>query len=98
VRNADGGIVKAMDSNPRISLLYRDSKTRTTLIAQGRGHVETSPEIRERVFQLAPEVEQNHDPGRKGAALVIDLVSLQGGTVRGMVRVAPAQPGASVRA
>jgi hypothetical protein len=91
VRNADGGIVKTMARNNRVSLLYRDSKVRTTLIMQGRGHVETSPAVRERVFQLSPEVEQNHDPGRKGAALIIDIVSLQGSTVRGMVKVAPPQ-------
>jgi len=71
VRNADGGIVRTMARNNRVSLLYRDSKVRTTLIMQGRGHVETDPSVRERVFQLAPEVEQNHDPFRKGAALII---------------------------
>jgi hypothetical protein len=91
VRNADGGMVRTMASNNRVSLLYRDSKVRTTLIVQGRGHVETSPDVRERVFQLAPEVEQNHDPARKGAALIIDILSLQGTTVRGMVKVAPPQ-------
>jgi Pyridoxamine 5'-phosphate oxidase len=90
VRNADGGIVRAMERNNRVSLLYRDSKVRTTLIIQGRGHIEADPFVRERVFLLAPEVEQNHDPGRNGAALIIDVVSLQGSTVRGMVRVAPA--------
>jgi hypothetical protein len=89
VRNAEGGIVKNVARNPRVSLLYRDSKTRTTLITQGRAHVETSPEVRERVFQLSPEVEQNHDPGRKGAALIIDISQLGGSTVRGQVRVAP---------
>jgi hypothetical protein len=89
VRNADGGIIKTMARNPRISMLYRDSKLRTTLVIQGRGHVETDPAIRERVFLLSPEVEQNHDPGRKGAALIIDVTSLGGSTVRGMVRVAP---------
>jgi hypothetical protein len=89
VRNAEGGIVRTMARNDRVSLLYRDSKTRTTLIVQGRGHVETSPAIRERVFQLAPEVEQNHDPARKGAALIIDITTLQGTSVRGMVKVAP---------
>jgi hypothetical protein len=90
VRNADGGIVKAAGSaNNRLSLLYRDSKVRTTLIIQGRGHVETDPAIRERVYQLAPEVEQNHDTTHKGAALIIDVTSLQGTTVRGMVRVTP---------
>ena len=90
VRNAEGGIVKTMQRNNRVSLLYRDSKLRTTLIVQGRGHVASDPAIRERVFNLAPEVEQNHDPGRKGAALIIDVGSLQGTTVRGLVRVAPA--------
>jgi hypothetical protein len=90
VRNAEGGIVRNMARNDRVSLLYRDSKLRTTLIMQGRGHVEANPAIRERVYQLAPEVEQNHDPARKGAALIIDLTSLQGTTVRGLVRVAPA--------
>jgi hypothetical protein len=91
VRNAGGGIVRTMARNNRVSLLYRDSKVRTTLIVQGRGHVETDPSIRERVFQLSPEVEQNHDPSRKGAALIIDIVSLQGTTVRGMVKVTPPQ-------
>jgi hypothetical protein len=91
VRNAEGGIIKAMARNPRVSLLYRDSKSRTTLIVQGRGHVESSPEVRERVFHLSPEVEQNHDTARKGAALIIDIASLQGSSVRGMVKVAPPQ-------
>jgi hypothetical protein len=89
VRNAEGGIVRNMARNNRVSLLYRDSKLRTTLIMQGRGHVETDPAIRERVFNLAPEVEQNHDPGRQGAALIIDITSLQGTTVRGLVKVTP---------
>lgn len=91
VRNADGGIVKTMAGNNRVSLLYRDSKLRTTLIVQGRGHVSSDPEVRERVFQLAPEVEQNHDPDRKGAALIIDITTLQGTSVRGMVKVTPQQ-------
>jgi hypothetical protein len=89
VRNAEGGMVSNLARNPRVSLLYRDSKTRTTLIIKGRAHVETNPAVREQVFQLSPEVEQNHDPGRKGAALIIDIVSLQGTTVRGIVRVIP---------
>jgi hypothetical protein len=90
VRNADGGIVRAMSSaNNRVSMLYRDSRARTTLVIQGRGHVETDPAVRERVYQLSPEVEQNHDTGRKGAALIIDVTSLGGTTVRGPVRVTP---------
>jgi hypothetical protein len=89
VRNPEGGLVRAMQgTNRRMSLLYRDSKTRTTLIFQGLGHVETDEGVRSRVYELAPEVEQNHDPGRRGAALVIDITQLQGTTVRGPVRFA----------
>jgi hypothetical protein len=89
VRNAEGGLVKAMQGdNRRLSLLYRDSKSRTTLIFQGVGHVETDAAVRERVYNLAPEVEQNHDPARRGAALVIDIHQLQGTTVRGPVKLA----------
>jgi hypothetical protein len=88
VRNPSGGLVTAMQGpNRRVSLLYRDSKTRTTLIFQGQGRVETDPAVRARVYDLAPEVEQNHDPARRGAALVIDITQLQGTTVRGPVRL-----------
>jgi hypothetical protein len=88
VRNADGGLVRAMQgANRRVSLLYRDSKSRTTLIFQGSGQVETDPAVRERVYNLAPEVEQNHDPNRRGAALLIDIQQLQGTTIRGPVRL-----------
>jgi hypothetical protein len=86
VRNAVGGLPTAIRTNPKVAMLYRDSKTRTTLIIQGRAHVESDETVRNRVFELAPEVEQNHDPGRKGAALIIDVTSLQGTTVRGAVR------------
>jgi hypothetical protein len=94
VRNAEGGLVKAMSGgNPRLSLLYRDSKTRTTLIFQGRGHIERDEAVRARVYELAPEVEQNHDPGRRGVALLIDITQLQGTTVRGPIRFAPPSKG-----
>jgi hypothetical protein len=88
VRNAEGGLVRAMQGvNRRVSLLYRDSKSRTTLIFQGLGHVESDPAVRARVYELSPEVEQNHDPARRGAALLIDIQQLQGTTVRGPVRL-----------
>lgn len=88
LRNAEGGLARSLEKNPNMSLLWRDQKTRSTLIFQGRGHIEPDEAVRRRVFELAPEVEQNHDPGmRKGAALIIDLDKIQGGTVRGGVRM-----------
>ena len=87
VRNPNGGLPTAVRSNPRVSLLYRDSKTRTTLIFQGRGRIEADPAVRERVFALSPEVEQNHDPERHGLALIIEIERAQGASPRGVLRL-----------
>ena len=57
-----------------MTLMYRDPPARTNLTFEGRAHFEADPEVRERVFDLAPEVEQKHDPGHIGAALIIDEV------------------------
>ncbi len=86
-RNPEGGLVRAAQRNGRFSLLYRDSRTRATLIFQGRGRVATDPVERERVYALAPEVEQNHDPARHGVAVIIDIERLQGTTPLGAVRM-----------
>lgn len=91
VRSAEGGIYKALQSNPNMTLLYRDSKLRTTVIVKGKGHFDSDPEVRRRVYDLVPEVEQNHDPGMvNGAALIIDVDRIQAGTSRGAFRVEPA--------
>jgi hypothetical protein len=87
VRSAEGGIVKAMANNNKLSLLYRDSMSRSTIIVQGRGHIETDEETRRRLYDMTPEVEQMHDPDRKGVALIIDVVRLQGGGPRGNFRM-----------
>lgn len=91
VRSTEGGMAKALQTNPNMTLLYRDSKLRTTLIIKGKGHFETDPAVRERVYNLVPEVEQNHDPGMvNGGALIIDIDRIQGGTSRGAFRMEPA--------
>jgi Pyridoxamine 5'-phosphate oxidase len=87
VRNAEGGIIKAMANNPKLSLLYRDSNSRSTIVVQGRGHVATDEETRRRLYDMSPEVEQMHDPDRKGAALIIDITRLQGGGPKGNFRM-----------
>jgi len=42
--------------------------------------------VRDRVYKLSPEVEQNHDVAHRGAALIVDVTSVQGTTVRGPVK------------
>jgi hypothetical protein len=87
VRHANGGMANALRANPRMALMYRDPPARANLLFEGRGHFEDDPEVRDRVFELMPEVEQKHDPGHIGAALIIDVERLTGATPRGAVRM-----------
>ncbi len=87
VRHANGGMANALRKNPHMTLMFRDPPTRTNLTFEGRAHFEADPEVRERVFDLAPEVEQKHDPGHIGAALIIDIDRVTGNTPRGAVRM-----------
>lgn len=87
VRHANGGMANALKKNPQMTLMYRDPPARANLTFEGRAHFETDPEVRDRVFELCPEVEQKHDPGRIGAALIIDITRVSGNTPRGGVRM-----------
>lgn len=87
LRNAEGGLNRAIEKNQRLSLLYRDSNSRSTVVIQGRGHIESDPEVRRRLYEMTPEVEQLHDPNRKGVALIIDIERLQGGGPKGNFRM-----------
>jgi hypothetical protein len=87
VRHASGGMANTLRKNPQMTLMYRDPPARTTLTFEGRAHFEDAQDVRDRVFDLAPEVEQKHDPNRIGAALIIDVLRLSGQTPRGGVRM-----------
>lgn len=87
VRHANGGMAQALRANPRMALMYRDPPARANLTFEGRGHFEADPDVRERIFDLMPEVEQKHDPGHTGACLLIDIERVVGSTPRGAVRM-----------
>jgi hypothetical protein len=87
LRTRGGGLSKAIAQNPHVALLYRDSRTRSTLTIKGIAHIDETESTRERVYGLAPEVEQLHDPHHDGAALLIDVTDLRGGTPEGVVRL-----------
>lgn len=80
-RHADGDFVRAIRANPKVALLYRDNDERTTLVFSGLAAVSDDEAVRERVFTESPTGEQDHDPDRKGAAVVIDVRYVEGGTV-----------------
>ena len=87
LRHAEGDTVHAIRQNPQMVALYRDSRTRTTLIFHGRGFIASDDAMRNKVFEIAPEVEQNHDPRRLGAALIIDIERMEGMTPRGVIQL-----------
>jgi hypothetical protein len=67
--------------------LYRNSPTRTTLILKGYGKVIDDPDGRRRVFDLSPEVEQRHDTVMTGAAVIIDVSTINGTSPKGPLLV-----------
>ncbi len=81
------GLAAAVQKNPNISLLYRDNPTRSTLIFMGRAHIDPREEVRRKVFQTAPEVEQNHETWTTGVAVIIDLDQVDGATPEGRVKM-----------
>ncbi|HUL94006.1 MAG TPA: hypothetical protein VLV56_16835 [Burkholderiales bacterium] len=82
IRQAAGGLVRSTAKNHMVQLAYRDGP-RAMLLMTGFARIETDDAIRNRVFEMIPEVEQNHDPARKGAAMIIELTRMQGFTTGG---------------
>jgi hypothetical protein len=67
-----------------VSLLLRESRTRTTLTFTGsaRRPSETESDL---IFNLIPEVEQTHDPKRVGRGVLIDVHTVKGTLPNGPV-------------
>lgn len=86
VRTTGGGLAEAVSKNPNLTLLYRDNATRSTMTFAGKGHVDPDESVRKRVFEISPEVEQNHETWTTGVALIIDLEQVDGTTPEGRVR------------
>jgi hypothetical protein len=78
IRNATGGLVRAARARKAVSLLYRDSSKRTTLVIDAYARVEEGASERRRIYQLVPEVEQTHDPDMNGAAVVFAIEKIAG--------------------
>jgi hypothetical protein len=76
-RNAEGSTMESIATNPNVALMYRHPAQRVFLQFTGRARVAEGA-ARGRVYDLAPEFEQEADPERKGVAVVIDLDKVEG--------------------
>ena len=87
LRHAEGDTVKSIRANPKVSFMYRDSSTRTTLSFEGEARIATDEDELSRVYELAPETEQMHVPDRSGAALIVDVKNMTAFTPQGTFRL-----------
>jgi len=78
IRNPNGGLADAARSGAPVSMLYRDSSTRTTMIITARARLIEDDASRRAIFDRIPEVEQTHDPHRNGAAVMFEIERLVG--------------------
>lgn len=86
-RSKDSGLATAIEKNPNIGMLYRDSNTRSTLVVQGRARKARDAEESEQVWNAIQDVEQKHETYESGCAVIIEVLSMGGGTPKGGVRV-----------
>lgn len=76
VRNTDGGFINSVAGNPRVAFMYRNAESR--LAFQGHGEarkVDDEATVR-KIYDMAPEVERNADPERKGTAVLVEIVRI----------------------
>lgn len=76
-----GGFVKAIETNPQVSLIYRDAADRATFVFSGRARVESDPAVREEIYAALPPSEQHHSEDHSGTAVLIDVDHVVGGTL-----------------
>jgi Pyridoxamine 5'-phosphate oxidase len=73
IRNPDGGILRGIETNPRVALLYRNPAERKGWQFLGRARRDDDESVRQTVFDNSPQFERSQDPERKGVAVIIDL-------------------------
>ncbi|HEY1775132.1 MAG TPA: hypothetical protein VGG41_03130 [Solirubrobacteraceae bacterium] len=75
-RNPEGGLQKAIASNPKVGLIAFNMDPFTLLFFTGRARVDTSQN--DAVWEKIPDGEKGQDPDRNGSAVIIDLDSIKG--------------------
>jgi hypothetical protein len=91
VRNPAGGLPRALERESTLTLIYRNPETDTYYRISGVGHIETAPEVREKVYTDSPPHERAQDPKQAGVALLIDVVRLAGHDGERAVKLGAAQ-------
>ena len=75
-RNPEGGLQKAIATNPKVGLIAFNMDPFTLLFFTGRARVDESQN--DAVWEATPDGEKGQDPDRKGGAVIIDLDTIKG--------------------
>lgn len=78
VRNTSGSLLRSLQHNPKVALMYRDEDSKATYQFQGRARVTHDAGERQRIYIASAPVEQAHDFAQLGAAVIIDLDRVEG--------------------
>lgn len=89
VRNPDGGLLRALPNNDRVTLWYR-GEGGANLHVKGRASVLADPADRQAVYDTTPEPERRADRDCKGQAIVVDVDTVLGRGPGGAVRMTKA--------
>ncbi len=72
-RHSAGSTMQSITANPKVVVVYRNPGQRQTWSFYGRARIAEEPQEREAIFARSPEFEQQQDPERKGAAVIIEI-------------------------
>jgi predicted pyridoxine 5'-phosphate oxidase superfamily flavin-nucleotide-binding protein len=78
VRDPEGGTLRRLAENPRISFLYRHPAEKVRWVFEGRARRVDEADERARVYDESAELERLMDAERKGVAVVVDLDAVTG--------------------
>jgi len=78
IRDPEGGLLRALAHNARLTFFYVDRAAGVYYELQGQGRVEPGSVERDVVFDRSPEREQALDPDRRGVAVVVNVHRVTG--------------------
>lgn len=78
---SNGGFLKAIESNPAVSLIYRNATSKTTYVLSGLARIEPGQALRDEIYASMPASEQQHSKDHSGTAVIIDIDHVVGGTL-----------------
>ena len=88
IRDPNGGLPRALATNPALSIFYADRANGVTLQFVGRAHIDSDEAMRVRIHEGSPKFERDLDWRRNGLAVVVDVDRVEGRDSSGPVLMA----------